>query len=197
MIVRIKGILEEIEIQENTRYADIMTQSGLTYRVILPARVSLGENGENVDIFTSLQVREESQVLYGFASQREREVFERLLTVSGVGPKIGIAILSLYTADEIVRMIIEGDHGALSKAPGIGPKGAKKIVLELGGILSLDEGEEREIEEKRILRELKDALNSLGFKGDEMKDMIKKGEKIVEENEDMSIETLLGKVLRE
>jgi Holliday junction DNA helicase RuvA len=80
---------------------------------------------------TSLIVREDSLTLYGFADDGERDLFELLLTANGVGPKVARAILAVLSPDEIRRAVSTGDYKTLTRAPGLGPKGAEKLVVEL------------------------------------------------------------------
>lgn len=91
----------------------------------------LPEPGEEVLLYTHLSVREDAMELYGFSTQVERSCFRMLTQVSGVGAKVAIAILSSLTADQVAFAIMAGDSKALTAAPGVGPKLAQRIVLEL------------------------------------------------------------------
>ena len=91
--------------------------------------------GSTATLLTSMIVREDSMTLYGFAEPAEREVFEMMLSVSGIGPRIALAVLSVHTATEVERAVATGDDKAFTKVPGIGPKSARRIVLELAGKL--------------------------------------------------------------
>ena len=84
---------------------------------------------------TSLVVREDALTLYGFATDDERDVFELLQTASGVGPRLALAMLAVFTPDELRRAVAAEDVTALTRVPGIGRKGAQRIVLELAGRL--------------------------------------------------------------
>jgi len=87
--------------------------------------------GEPAQVATSLVVREDSLTLYGFGSDDERNVFELLQTASGVGPRLALAMLAVHTPDALRRAVTTEDLGALTMVPGIGKKGAERIVLEL------------------------------------------------------------------
>ncbi|WP_323961683.1 Holliday junction branch migration protein RuvA [Arthrobacter sp. JZ12] len=87
--------------------------------------------GAQATVSTALIVREDSMTLFGFAGPEEREVFETLLGVSGVGPRLALAVLAVHTPEAIRIAASSGDDKAFSKVPGIGPKGARRIVLEL------------------------------------------------------------------
>lgn len=90
---------------------------------------------EFIALSTTMIVREDSLTLYGFAADTARDLFELLLTVSGVGPKVAMALLSTLGADEVVRAIAQEDTKTLTTVPGIAAKGAGRIVLELSGKL--------------------------------------------------------------
>lgn len=96
------------------------------------SRLHVGEEGK---VFTSLIVREDSMTLFGFADDDEREVFEVLLSVSGVGPRLALAVLAVHEPEAIRVAAHTGDNKTFTKVPGIGPKVAGRIVLELAGKL--------------------------------------------------------------
>lgn len=91
--------------------------------------------GERSRVATSLVVREDSLTLYGFASDDERDVFELVQTASGVGPRLALAMLAVFSPDGLRRAVATEDVTALTRVPGIGKKGAQRIVLELAGRL--------------------------------------------------------------
>lgn len=91
----------------------------------------IGAVGSKTTVYTYLNVREDAMELYAFAGRSELDAFKQLITVSGVGPKAAIAILSVLTPDKLALSIASGDHKAITKAQGIGPKIAQRIVLEL------------------------------------------------------------------
>jgi Holliday junction DNA helicase RuvA len=88
--------------------------------------------GSQADLATSLVVREDALTLFGFADDEERDVFELLQTVSGVGPRLALAMLAVHTPDQLRRAVATEDFKALERVPGIGRKGAQRIVLEIG-----------------------------------------------------------------
>lgn len=88
-------------------------------------------HGEHVELMTTMVVREDGWTLYGFADPDERSVFEQVQTVSGIGPRIALALLGTLTPDELRRAMASGDEAALTKVPGIGRKGAQRLILEL------------------------------------------------------------------
>jgi len=96
--------------------------------------------GSAASLATTLVVREESLTLYGFADEDERQVFELVQTVSGVGPRLALAMLAVHAPDALRRAVSDGDIHALTKVPGIGKKGAERIVLELRDKIGLPTG---------------------------------------------------------
>ena len=106
-----------------------------------PGTLATLRRGESARVETSLIVKEDSLTLFGFRDNDEREVFTTMLSVSGIGPRIALAVLSVYSPVEVSRAVAAGDDKAFSKVPGIGPKGARRIVLELAGKLVLPDPE--------------------------------------------------------
>lgn len=104
---------------------------GLKCFVTQNTHAAIGNIGENVFLYTYLSVREDALDLYGFAENSELEVFKLITSVSGVGSKIGLAILSEFTADKIMLYIASGDAKSLTAAAGVGIKLAQRIILEL------------------------------------------------------------------
>jgi holliday junction DNA helicase RuvA len=100
-----------------------------------PGTLARLRTGERARVATSLVVREDALTLYGFASEDERNTFELLQTASGVGPRLALAMLAVFTPDALRRAVTSEDLAALTTVPGIGRKGAQRIVLELAGRL--------------------------------------------------------------
>jgi len=111
----------------------ILEVNGVGYQVQVPLSTyyDLGEAGTEVALRVHTHVREDQLALYGFASALEQRIFERLIAVSGVGPRMAIGILSGIAPDELVRAVSAGDLGRLTRIPGIGKKTAERISLEL------------------------------------------------------------------
>lgn len=192
MISYISGKVLKNVMAKNS-YTDILLTSGIGYRVYVTSQFEFREVGDIVSVFTSFQVREDSQTLYGFSKEEERDFFEELLTVSGIGPKSALSILSTYTMDKVKQIVLDGDSKLLSKVPGLGLKGAQKVILELRGKIDFDK-EDIGKKNSEKLKELKEALKSLGYTGRSLEESIKKGDEILEEN-DMEIEDLIRNVL--
>ncbi|MBC8248574.1 MAG: Holliday junction branch migration protein RuvA [Anaerolineales bacterium] len=128
MIANLKGRSEAI----GKDYL-IVGVGGIGFKVYVPTSFleTSGGIGRQVELFTHLRVRENELVLYGCGSEDELALFEMLLTVSGVGPKVALAMLSTMSPDSLRLAIARGDAVALARVPGIGPKMAKKIVFHL------------------------------------------------------------------
>lgn len=98
---------------------------------VTPATATSVRLGQPAELQTSMVVREDSMTLYGFATSDERDCFELAMSASGVGPKIALAMMSVLSPDEFRAAVASGDHKTLTRTPGLGPKGAQKLVLEL------------------------------------------------------------------
>ena len=104
---------------------------GYDVAITVPTFSALAAEGTEVSLFINTQVREDSIALFGFTDRDEKRLFERLITVSGIGPKLGITVLSGLSAASLVAAIRGGDHASLTRIPGIGKKTAERVVLEL------------------------------------------------------------------
>ena len=111
---------------------------GVGYEVQVPMSTfyNLPANGEKVSLLTHFVVREDAQILYGFATATEREAFRELIKISGVGPRTALAVLSGLSVGELSQAITLQEAGRLVKIPGIGKKTAERLLLELKGKLS-------------------------------------------------------------
>ena len=125
------------------------------------AQVTLGSQ---VQLFTSLVVREDSLTLFGFINDESRSLFELVQTVSGIGPKVALSILGALTPEDLARAISQEDISAIEKVPGIGRKGAQRLILELKGkITDFGGGDHKQIHQPIWREQLTSALISLGF----------------------------------
>ena len=132
MIASIQGILEA----RRAGYV-IVRIGGFGIRVFAPTTTSnrLGEVGSEVSLYTHFYVREDGMALYGFSSEEDRDAFEQLISISGVGPKLALALLSMMDAQTFYKAIAEEDQQRLALTPGVGKKLAARLVLELKGKL--------------------------------------------------------------
>ena len=134
MISFLKGIIEEK--QENLLQIDV---NGVGYELCVSTNTlaSLPMQGNAVKVLTYMAVREDGVSLYGFSSQEEKELFSKLITVSGIGPKLAISILSGMSLADLTLAIIKEDLKLLSKFKGLGKKSAERLCLELKDKLSI------------------------------------------------------------
>jgi Holliday junction DNA helicase RuvA len=128
MIAGIKGTIEAI----GANFI-IIGVGGVSFQVYLPTSTlsHLGAVGQQAKLHTHLHVREDNLTLYGFSSPRELALFQTVTTVKGIGPKLGLALLSAMDVDQVTSAIASGDAARLTGVPGIGKKTAERIVLEL------------------------------------------------------------------
>lgn len=171
MLAYIKGILEI-----KTKGYIVVEAGGLGYKIFMPESTiaKAGNIGDKVQIHTFMRVREDDVSLYGFLTNEELRMFELLLSVSGIGAKGALGILSNITPSQFALAVISNDVAILKKVPGIGPKTAQRAILELKDKLKKDqeiavaEGEEASSIEKVIKEDEKvseaiSALQVLGY----------------------------------
>ena len=132
MIASIHGVLEASRVGQA-----IIRVGGFSVRVFVPILTlnQLGDVGSEVSLYTHFQVREDGMALYGFSGEEERDAFEQLIAVSGVGPKVALALLSVMDARTLFKAIADEDQQRLALAPGVGKRLAARLVLELKGKL--------------------------------------------------------------
>mgnify|MGYP006152442785 CR=1 FL=1 len=136
---------------------------GLTV-LVTPLTTTQVNLGSQIQLFTSLVVREDSLTLFGFVNEESRSLFELVQTVSGIGPKVALSILGALTPEDLGRAIAQEDIAAIEKVPGIGRKGAQRLILELKGKLSDLSASAHFQGHQPVWREqLTSALVSLGF----------------------------------
>ena len=135
MIGRISGVL----LEKNPPQV-LVEAAGVGYEIDVPMSTfyNLPKTGESVSLFTHLVVREDAQLLYGFGSEVERATFRQLLKISGVGPKVGLAVLSGMSVNDLAEAVATQESGRLTKVPGIGKKTAERLLLELKDKLKVD-----------------------------------------------------------
>ena len=129
MIVQIEGKV----LHKDLDRVELMTQGGVAYELLIPLNVyeSLPRVGESALLWTSLVVREDAWLLFGFVSAYERRVFQKLLGAKGVGPSLALGLMSTLTADRLVRAIRDKDIATLQSVPRVGRKKAEQMILDL------------------------------------------------------------------
>lgn len=180
MYAYIEGVIKEIK----PSYLVIENQ-GIGYLIISPNPYSY-HVGENIRIYTHHYVREDINSLYGFKSLESKELFIRLIGVSGIGPKSALSLLATDQIHDVILAIEEGNVKYLTKFPGIGTKTAQQIILDLKGKLVEDEDEL--IPTQR--NDVEDALSALGYSKVEIRKVLKKIDL------DQSVETMIKQALQ-
>jgi holliday junction DNA helicase RuvA len=160
MIAGVNGKLESI----GPNWA-IVNVGGVSLQIFLPTSTlaGLGNVGQQVRLHTHLHVREDNLTLYGFSSARELALFQTLITVSGIGPKIGMAMLSAMDVEQLALAIASGNADLLTSIPGIGKKTSNRIILELKDKISASVSAIQELEAVQGNTEVLEALTSLGY----------------------------------
>ncbi len=158
----------------------VLDVSGVGYRVAMStgSLTALPHAGDTVTLHTYLHVRPEELALFGFESPAEKALFEKLITVSGVGPKVALAALSAYSVAALTDAIAAEDVGVVSSIPGVGKKTAQRIILDLKDRLGhavpgVEQGTPRA---GGAVAEAKDALLAMGFSPAEVASVLKAGE---------------------
>jgi len=140
---------------------------GVVYEVFISLHSFSSIGSDEVKLFTTQIIREDAQLLFGFLDISEKKLFQRLIKISGVGPKVAMAICSTYTPSQFATVINNKDINGVKKVPGIGPKSAGRILVELNGfdvelVASTDEPK------SRAFSQASEALEALGFKKDKI-----------------------------
>lgn len=198
MYAYIKGELAET----NPDYIVIET-GGIGYQVFISGQTFeyLPVVGEEIKVYTYLYLREDAMILYGFLTKDDLELFKLLISVSGIGPKGGLAILSALSADDLRFAVLSGDSKAISKAPGVGAKTAQRVILELKDKMSLEDAFEKKSEHVQNLKisgngqvrnDAVMALTALGYSSAESL----KAVSAVEITEEMDVEAVLKAALK-
>jgi len=148
----------------------VVQVGGLGFLVKIPLRVSQNIRKEDeVQIYTSLSLKEEKIEVYGFLDVYEKELFEKLIEISGIGPRTAMNIISTYDRETLQRIIEQDDIKALSRVPGIGRKTAQRILLELKGVLP-----SLKYDKNQIYDDVLSALINLGYKKTDAKEALDK-----------------------
>ena len=133
MISRVLGTVAQVGVDDV-----VVVYGGLGFKVfIVPPLASELHKGDEIELYTHLIVREDALTLYGFKTEEERKVFEILMSVTGIGPRIGLAALSVFSPNDLRRAVADQDAATLSRIPGVGKKVASRMLVELGDKLGL------------------------------------------------------------
>ena len=175
---------------EKTAASMVLEAGGVGYYLSIPVSTftSLPEIGQPVKILTYFVVREDAQQLYGFFTEEERQLFRLLLSVSGIGPKTGLTVLSGISIHDLKRAILDNDLALLTSAPGIGRKTAERLVVELREkIAVVDEkrgssgsARGKTTQQEDLIEDSLRALVELGYRKQNAQDAIRKAVKSLE-----------------
>ena len=201
MYAYLKGTLEEI-----AEDAVVVEVGNIGYNVRVSATTTQGLPGigSEVKIYTYTLVREDAFTLYGFLTKDDLEIFKKLITVNGIGPKGGLAILSVMNADALRFAIMAGDAKSIAKAPGVGNKTAERVILDLRDKISLEDtllglGEPVVTAsaagggaDNVMKREAIEALVALGYSASDATNAVKR----VEVDENSTVELILKAALK-
>lgn len=201
MYAYLKGTLEEI-----AEDAVVVEVGNIGYNVRVSATTTQGLPGigSEVKIYTYTLVREDAFTLYGFLTKDDLEIFKKLITVNGIGPKGGLAILSVMNADALRFAIMAGDAKSIAKAPGVGNKTAERVILDLRDKISLEDtllglGEPVVTAsaagvgaDNVMKREAIEALVALGYSASDATNAVKR----VEVDENSTVEGILKAALK-
>ena len=198
MIERVKGLIEK---KDSNSMILVVNGIGLKINMSINALELLPPIGKEIQILTFLNVREDLLELYGFVNRLERQTFLLLISISGIGPKLAITILSGISTDNLKNSIIAGDVPSLTRIPGVGSKTAKRIIIELKEkFITIDTDQLGIAEEKQIsslFRDVINALLSLGYKENHAKKVCSELEKdgLMQGELEKVIKLALGKLM--
>lgn len=181
----------------------LLEVNGIGYEVNIPLSTydKLGQIGSSIKVHTYFHVREDVQRLYGFVTEEERELFRLLISVSGVGPKVALAMLSGSSVEVLKSALANADIAMLTQIPGIGKKTAERVALELkekiGAVPSLVAGQDRsgKSKEELLLNDALSALVSLGYRPTAAREAVQKALSSILKD-DLSVEELIREVLK-
>ena len=162
MIVGINGIVSYKE----PAFVHVDVQ-GVVYEIFISLHTFSALGNAEVKLFTTQIIREDAQLLFGFLDMSEKKMFERLIKISGVGPKVAMAICSTYTPNQFATVINNKDMNGVKKVPGIGPKSAGRILVELNGF-DVELISSTDAPKSLAFNQASEALESLGFKKDKI-----------------------------
>ncbi|MEN9981653.1 MAG: hypothetical protein RIR67_861 [Bacteroidota bacterium] len=191
MIAHIQG-----KLVEKTPTEVVIDCGGVGYHINISLHTySLLPNSDQIKLFTYLQVKEDSHSLFGFFEKSEREIFKMLLSVSGIGASIARTMLSSLEPKQIIQAIASGDVGTVQSIKGIGNKTAQRVILDLKDkVIKLYDLDEVSMVQNNTNRD--EALSALEVLGFVRKASEKVVEKIIKEEPDASVESIIKKALK-
>jgi Holliday junction DNA helicase RuvA len=152
----------------------VLEVGGVGYRVLVPlGALTQLDPGTPAFLFTHLHVREDAMILYGFPTRDERDTFEVLISATGVGPKLALAMLSVHSPGSLRRALVDDDLASLTLVPGVGKRTAQRLLVELKSRLDVPDFDLTEgVAVPTARGEVRDALTGLGYSPDEVRDVV-------------------------
>ncbi len=204
MISYIRGTLAYLEPEEGLA---VVETGGVGYGILISGKDLdlLPGHGEEIRLYTYLQVKEDGLQLYGFLTREDQKLFRMLIGVSGIGPKGALGILTALSADDLRFAVLADDAKAISKAPGIGHKTAQKLILELKDKLKLEDAFEAKLAKAELRTEAEafglseakneavEALTALGYSASDALKAVRRAEL----TEEMGVEEILKAALKQ
>jgi Holliday junction DNA helicase RuvA len=194
------------EVADMTDSSLVLDVNGVGYEILVPGQLlSMIEGiGQELKLYTYMQVREDAVTLFGFLTRDDLQMFKMLISVNGVGPKAGLGILSVLSADDLRFAILADDAKKIAKSPGIGAKTAQKIILELKDKLDLEDAFEKKLSSHQmteeaaalaggdVMQDAVQALVALGYGSTEALKVVRS----VKPTADMDAEQILKEALK-
>jgi Holliday junction DNA helicase RuvA len=167
LIVAIEGSV----VKKEPTFLHLKLVNGITYLIHISLNTNIKISSKSISLHTTQIIKEDSHALYGFIDELEKTLFDRVIKINGVGPSTALAICSTFTPEEFSKAVMSQDVNSIKTVPGIGPKSAKRILVELGDFdlsISSEKGSISASRKDALL-----ALESLGFKKDKISKILK------------------------
>jgi holliday junction DNA helicase RuvA len=189
------GSLRGIVLERTPTGEVLIEVGGVGYRALVPlgALATLTPNSPAF-VFTHLHVREDAMTIYAFTTRDERDTFESLIAATGVGPKLALAMLSVHSPNALRRAVMDDDKATLTLVPGVGPRTAQRLLVELKSRLDVPDLDLTDAGAPSARAEVRAALEGLGYGADEVRDTL--AAVSTDSNADASVEDLLRDALK-
>jgi Holliday junction DNA helicase RuvA len=186
------GTLRGTVLERHASGEAVVEVGGVGYRVLVPiGALAQLEPGTPAFLFTHLHVREDAMVLYAFATRDERDTFEALISATGVGPKLALAMLSVHSPNSLRRALVDDDLASLTLVPGVGKRTAQRLLVELKSRLEVPDLDLTDgVAAPTARAEVREALAGLGYSPDEVRDVV------AQLSDDGRVEDLLREALK-
>ena len=186
------GTLRGTVLERHASGEAVVEVGGVGYRVLVPiGALAQLDPGTPAFLFTHLHVREDAMVLYAFVTRDERDTFEALISATGVGPKLALAMLSVHSPNSLRRALVDDDLASLTLVPGVGKRTAQRLLVELKSRLEVPDLDLTDgVATPTARAEVREALAGLGYSPDEVRDVV------AQLTDDGRVEDLLREALK-